>query len=380
MPNKTIPEIILELGRYRYLCGDIPASNRLYYIRAAQRTRGMSNPDQASVDEILGGTSASHGNSIVSRDIESILSGRWRFIERAFPPESVFTMTTIPGIGDSRAYRFYLKYGIRSRADLLSRFQKHTLDHEMDKIVRVAFCLLDTRVPRADIHVQRAVSIVSNTIKQVAPGSDVRCVGSYRRRMDTVGDLDFLCLGSPSASIHKSFQQLGEPLVRGRCKSSILYRLDDRGWIRIDLLVISNRLQWGSALCYFTGGDEHNKALRYRAKQQGLVLNERGLWSPWGNVLQGGTESEVYRILGIVPTPPWLRSSKLRIAPDRIACHPYVYFAAQLLGIDVLQQMIPESVQARVEIKAEFRSQSIRKSHLIQAILRRMERCITSKA
>jgi DNA polymerase (family 10) len=65
----------------------------------------------------------------------------------------------------------------------------------------------------------------------------------------------------------------------------------------------------GSALHYFTGSKQHNVALRRRAQERGLKLNEYGLFRGQERIA-GATEKDVYAALGLPWIPPELREDR----------------------------------------------------------------------
>ena len=71
----------------------------------------------------------------------------------------------------------------------------------------------------------------------------------------------------------------------------------------------------GAALQYFTGSKAHNIALRDRAIQRGLKLNEYGLFRVDDDVkVAGETEEGIYEALGLAFVPPELRENRGEIA------------------------------------------------------------------
>src|SRR5207253_8407191 len=71
----------------------------------------------------------------------------------------------------------------------------------------------------------------------------------------------------------------------------------------------------GAALMYFRGSKEHNVALRGRAKDMGLTLNEDALGTVKGEKpVAGRTEEEIYAKLKLDYIPPELRENTGEIA------------------------------------------------------------------
>ncbi len=140
----------------------------------------------------------------------------------------------------------------------------------------------------------------------------VEVAGSFRRKEETIGDLDFLAVSKkPQALIdyfvqHPKTQQI---LAQGDTKGSIILE----GELQVDLRVVAAD-EWGAALQYFTGSKDHNVRLRSIAREKGMTMNEYGVFKltaagEKGKRLGGKTEEEVYKLLGVPYTPPEMRKA-----------------------------------------------------------------------
>src|SRR5262249_6987215 len=109
--------------------------------------------------------------------------------------------------------------------------------------------------------------------------------GSVRRRRETIADIDLLISSDAAVQIMDVFVKLPQVMQvigHGDTKSSIVVREEFHGHsivINADLRVVSDA-QFPFALNYFTGSKEHNVAMRQRAIQYGLKLNEYELAGP----------------------------------------------------------------------------------------------------
>ena len=116
-------------------------------------------------------------------------------------------------------------------------------------------------------------------LREHAPEAEIVTVGSLRRGCETCGDLDILAAmpgDAVSASLLEAFtgyRLVERVLAHGDTKSSV--RL--WGGFQADLRLVP-RESLGAALQYFTGSKAHNIALRDRAIQRGLKLNEYGVY------------------------------------------------------------------------------------------------------
>ncbi len=132
--------------------------------------------------------------------------------------------------------------------------------------------------------------------------------GSFRRKLETVGDLDFLAASDRPEAVSEWF--VTQPTVdivqaKGKTKSSV--RL--LGDVQADLRVIP-KSEFAYALLYFTGSKEFNIHIRQRANQQGLTLNEYEMKPLPGKKKKVGhceTEEEIFHALGLAYIPPELR-------------------------------------------------------------------------
>ena len=145
-------------------------------------------------------------------------------------------------------------------------------------------------------------------LRELPAVQQAEAAGSFRRGLETVGDLDFIVASEQAEAVMDWFvQQEGvrEITARGSTKSSV--RLDDG--LQADIRVVPNS-QFAFALHHFTGSKEHNVALRQRALQQGLSLSE------WGFEVRGNdvslpeavdSETALFAALGLDFIPPELR-------------------------------------------------------------------------
>ena len=167
-------------------------------------------------------------------------------------------------------------------------------------------------------------------LRSHAPSADISIVGSLRRGCETCGDLDILAAGGPP-SVMETFtgnKLVERVLARGDTKSSVLLR----GGFQADLrLVPLDSL--GAAQQYFTGSKAHNIALRDRAIQRGLKLNEYGLFRVEDDSrIAGETEASIYEALGLALVPPELRENRGEIAAAERQALPRLITVQDLRG------------------------------------------------
>ncbi|HXH27503.1 MAG TPA: DNA polymerase/3'-5' exonuclease PolX, partial [Candidatus Polarisedimenticolia bacterium] len=146
-----------------------------------------------------------------------------------------------------------------------------------------------------------------DALKAVRGVGEVVIAGSFRRRKETVGDLDLLVTcraGSPVMDRFLAHDDVREVLSRGDTRSSV--RL--RAGLQVDLRVVP-KASYGAALHYFTGSKDHNIAVRQRGVLRGLKINEYGVFRGARRVA-GRTEEDVYRAVGLPYIDPALREGR----------------------------------------------------------------------
>jgi len=153
--------------------------------------------------------------------------------------------------------------------------------------------------------------IVSNMERDLASVSAVKKIvicGSFRRRKETIGDIDILAVSNNPREVMDYFvsmSQVEKVIAKGETKSMV--RLDIG--IDADLRVIPEK-SFGAALQYFTGSKDHNVELRKIAIKKGWKLNEYGLFDKNNKFLAGRTEEEIYKKLGLDWVPPEMRENR----------------------------------------------------------------------
>ncbi len=143
---------------------------------------------------------------------------------------------------------------------------------------------------------------------------EIAVAGSYRRRRETIGDLDVLVTSDDSAKVMDRFvryPEVAKVLSQGETRATVKLR----GGLQVDLRAVEPAA-YGAALLYFTGSKAHNIELRTIAQEQSYKLNEYGLFKGTRRVA-GKTEAEIYAKLGLDLMPPELREARGEIALAR---------------------------------------------------------------
>ena len=167
-------------------------------------------------------------------------------------------------------------------------------------------------------------------LRERAPDVAFIPVGSLRRGCETCGDIDILAIGGDPGLMDAftAYPGVERVLGHGGTKSSV--RL--RGGYQADLRLVPGESR-GAAMQYFTGSKAHNVALRDRAIQQGLKLNEYGLFRTLDETrVAGETEEGIYETLGMAWIDPELRENRGEIEAAVERRLPRLVSAADIRG------------------------------------------------
>ena len=136
-------------------------------------------------------------------------------------------------------------------------------------------------------------------------------LGSLRRQVATIGDIDLAVASNNSKAVLEHFVKypyIERVIEKGDVSSSIL----TSGGKQIDLLVQPPQ-RFGSLLQHFTGSKNHNVHLREIALKKGLSLSERGikyLDKKDGSIKAFDTEENFYEAIGLTWIPPEIREDQ----------------------------------------------------------------------
>jgi DNA polymerase (family 10) len=230
---------------------------------------------------------------------------------RAKIPVKVSELNAIPGVGPMKIKLFYNELKVTDIESLESAIEqgmviglkgmgKKSVEQIVEGIRLVREGLKRTRYADAVPIVERIIQ----AMKSISGVNQVEATGSFRRRRETVGDLDILVDADNPQQVMDAFVRMGDVssvLAHGPTKSSV--RLSSN--LQVDLRVIPDN-SYGAGMQYFTGNVDHNVQLRSIAIRKGLRLNEYGLFRAEKQVA-GKTEDGVYRALGLKWIPPELR-------------------------------------------------------------------------
>lgn len=297
------------------------------YRRAAENIRdfpgaieGLAAEGEASVGEIDG-----VGDAISAKVVEYFETGEIEELTelREELPVEIDALTAVEGVGPKSVGSLYEALGITTLDELeaaaeageiqaVSGFGSKTEQNILDNIdfAREAHerSLLGEARPYGD-RIRRYMA-AGDAVAECALG------GSIRRWRPTIGDVDVLVgTTDPDAVVERfaDWEGLDRVIESGDTKASAY--ADD---VRVDLRIVDPS-EFGAALQYFTGSKDHNVAVRNRAIEQDLKVNEYGVFDVdgvedddqrAGELVASETEEAVYDALGMDWVPPELRENR----------------------------------------------------------------------
>ena len=256
------------------------------------------------------------GKDLAGKIREIIETGQLALLSEltAEVPASLVEVMRIPGLGPKRAKQVYDQLGIETLAGLEQaaragqlrtlRGWKETMEARVIQgIVELKTWEGRVRLVDADAYIRPLVEHL-----EAAEGlTHIQVAGSYRRRRETVGDVDLLTTAAnakPVMARFLSYPQVKQVLAHGNTKSSIVLRQG----LQVDLRVVPEE-SLGAALHYFTGSKAHNIAVRTLGVNRGLKINEYGVFRG-SRRIAGRQEADVLRAVGVPWIPPELREDR----------------------------------------------------------------------
>jgi DNA polymerase (family 10) len=227
-------------------------------------------------------------------------------------PLSLLELLKIPGLGPKKVKLLRDKLGVESLADLtaackagkvanLSGFSKKTEAALLAGIVQVK--TYSKRILWCDAEL--VAEPILKILKKIKGVERAEIAGSFRRKLETVGDLDFVVSSAKPKSVIDAFTTMAtvtKVIEKGTTRATV--RL--KGGVQADLRVVEDS-QFACTLYYFTGSKEHTVKVRQRANKMGYSLSEYGL-KPLKKKIP--TEEALLKLLKLPNIPPELREDR----------------------------------------------------------------------
>jgi DNA polymerase (family 10) len=290
------------------------------------------------------------GKAISDKIAELATTGRLAFLDRlhAEVPASLVEVLAIPGLGPKTVKLLWERLGITTLDGLRTALDSGALrdakgiTEKGEQAIRFGLEGLDRRSIRMTLgDAERIVGSIVELLGDTPGVVALTPAGSFRRRRETIGDLDILAETTDPAALIERFTAIPpvEHVVGAGPQKKASIRLL-RG-PQVDLMTFPPG-DAGTYLVHFTGSKEHNVRLRGIARDRGWSLSEKGFLrlGEDGEPATGSaaelrtfaTEAEVYAFLGLAEIPPELREDRGEIEAARDGRLPNLIADADLRG------------------------------------------------
>ncbi len=220
----------------------------------------------------------------------------------------------IPGLGGKRVKQLMDMLGVKTIKDL----EKAGKDGQIRNLAgfgektekKILEGIGELRGGSDRMMLAKAEEVIADLVALLKDTKDVDRVevaGSYRRRAETVGDIDILVTakkGADIAEVVTDYDDVKKVISSGSTRTSVVLRSD----LQVDVRVVPSE-SYGAALHYFTGSKAHNIAVRKIGVGKKLKINEYGIFK--GDKRVGGkTEQDVFKAVGLSFIAPELREDR----------------------------------------------------------------------
>lgn len=266
------------------------------------------------------------GSTLKSHLTELFTTGKVKHFDWVLDgiPRSVFILTDIPTFGPKKAYKLVTQFNLTDPKTVISDLKKialagkiATLDGFGEKsqadIIRAINEFKEGKGKTTRMVLPYAFEIAQKILdymKTEPAVEKIEALGSLRRRLSTIGDIDFaIATKNPKKVIEHfvSYPHKERNIEKGDISASILVS----GGKQIDLLIQPSDA-FGSLLQHFTGSKNHNVALREFALKKHLSLSEYGIKDLKTNdkkLQKYSSEENFYKALGLSWIPPEIREN-----------------------------------------------------------------------
>ena len=292
------------------------------------------------------------GDAIAKKIEELARTGKMEFYDRLREevPPSLVALLGIPGVGPRTVKQLHDELGVETLDDLRRAAESGSLrglkgmSEKTEQGVLAGIAALETRQER--MRLGQAEAIVETLLAELGgvPGlRSIQPAGSFRRRRETIGDLDLLAETDRPLDLVDRFTSLGSVesvVAKGPHKAAVRLL---RG-PQVDLMIMPPG-EAGTYLIHFTGSKEHNVRLRGMARDKGWSLSEKGYLrlgedgepavgesGEAAELLTFATETEAYGFLGLPFIEPELREDRGEVEAGLAGTLPRLVSRADLRG------------------------------------------------
>lgn len=258
--------------------------------------------DDGKLDEV-----PSVGASIAAHLDEIFRTGKSKHFDQLMKdiPSEAFTLMVLP------------KVGLKTAIKMINELPKDELQLKIKEAQKLQNKTKRHLLPYAE----NIAAEVLEWLKKSGLVEKVDVLGSLRRRVATVGDIDILASSTSQESSNKlieyftNYPKTQKVIEAGSKTASILLPNN----VQVDILVVDPE-SYGNALQHFTGSKFHNIALREHSLKNGWSMNEFRIQntSDEKTNIKFRTEKELYKFLKLQYVEPELREDTGEIEAAKV--------------------------------------------------------------
>lgn len=316
------------------------------YERAAMTIGNLSNDLRSIYRD--GGLDALEEVPGIGKDLalkieEMIKTGKLKYLDEARKglPSGIFEILEIEGMGPKRTKFVWEKFKVGSIPDLQKLAESGKLtelkgwgEKSVQNIMRgiIQRSKVAGRIPLTKT--EPLVLELIEALKATGLVQKIEAAGSFRRKRETIGDIDILATSKDSEALMDAFTKLPQVesvTAKGPTKSTVFLTAG----LDCDLRVVEKDV-FGAALLYFTGSKDHNVHIRRIGIQKNLTLNEYGLYKGTakdkGDLVAAETEEDVYKAVGLPWITPEIREDRGEVEAAQEGRLPVLIIESDIIG------------------------------------------------
>ncbi len=233
-------------------------------------------------------------------------------------PEGMFALISLRGVGAKKAFKLATAFNLDDRETALKEIRKMAEQGRIRSLEgfgeksesQILEAIVEAKQTKKEkprmllVHAEEVAQRLIDYMKKCDGVEKIDPLGSLRRRMATVGDIDVAVASDNPEEVMKhflDFPEIYDVVTEGDKMSTVLLKTG----AQVDLL-ISSPEAYGSMLQHFTGSKNHNVMLRTYALEKGLSLSQYGI-KKGKTVEEYSNEKDFYEALGLDYIPPELR-------------------------------------------------------------------------
>jgi DNA polymerase (family 10) len=337
MENSQIAAVLSEIADILEILDENPFRIRSYRNGARAITDLTERLEDLAADKDLTELPGI-GESLAGKIHEILKTGTCQMIQdlRKRLPPHLTDLLKVKGLGPKKVKALYDKLGLTTLEELKAAAEAgkirglEGMGEKTEQNILKGLAILAAEEGRIGIRVAtEQVAALARHLGKVSAIRRFEVTGSFRRRRETIGDLDVLVQAPDRGKATEgilAYEPIEDVLAKGEEKVAV--RLV--GGLQVDFRFIEPE-SFGAAMMYFTGSKAHNINLRKRAQKEDLKLNEYGLFRG-DRQIAGASEEEVFKALGLPWIPPELREDRGEIEAAEAGKLPRLIALSDLRG------------------------------------------------